>query len=584
MAFDGIGLAYYRSFGSKMQYINDLGKVNIIIGKNNSGKSNILRFLKKFQLSGWSRNNFDDKLDLNSIDGDSIIELAIQVKKSSENTGCFYEKILELLPDLQHRIPEWKDSFWISYYIDLSDNSSPEHPKFDSIKEQIKKAYTMDEIKDIVLSKLAYAKERYDNNKKKNIDYEEEIDYEYEDSEDDLLNIIGWQFHILNGDYPVDVYLIDSYRKITSEETWESNGRGLISKLNKLKQPYWTNYEDKEIFVKINSFVKSILNTSNVEIDIPDSKDDLYISMDGKLLPLNSLGTGIHQVIIMAVACTLISNSVVCIEEPEIYLHPELQKKLIRYISENTNNQYIITSHSSAIFDCTGVNIYHCQITEGRTFCKKVLLHKDKCNILDDLGYKASDILQSNCIIWVEGPSDRIYINKWIGDKNSGLHEGTHYSIMFYGGKLLSHISVNSDNIKDFIDLCSINRNVAIIIDSDKTNENKNINDTKKRVRYEVVNCEGFTWITKGKEIENYISEDTFKQALAEVHGNKAVLKEYGQYRVITKYEKSGRECSIDKVAIARELSKEETDFSVLDLDKKVEELVSFIIKSNSSS
>jgi AAA15 family ATPase/GTPase len=28
-----------------MQYINDPGKINIFIGKNNSGKSNILRFI-----------------------------------------------------------------------------------------------------------------------------------------------------------------------------------------------------------------------------------------------------------------------------------------------------------------------------------------------------------------------------------------------------------------------------------------------------------------------------------------------------------------------------------------------------------
>lgn len=32
--------------------------------------------------------------------------------------------------------------------------------------------------------------------------------------------------------------------------------------------------------------------------------------------------------------------------------------------------------------------------------------------LLDDLGFKASDLLQSNCVIWVEGPSDRIYIKK----------------------------------------------------------------------------------------------------------------------------------------------------------------------------
>ena len=43
---DGIGLAGYRSFGD-IQRIGPFGKVNLFVGANNSGKSNILRFLYK---------------------------------------------------------------------------------------------------------------------------------------------------------------------------------------------------------------------------------------------------------------------------------------------------------------------------------------------------------------------------------------------------------------------------------------------------------------------------------------------------------------------------------------------------------
>ncbi|PON11378.1 hypothetical protein C2W62_45165 [Candidatus Entotheonella serta] len=46
MFLDGIGIAEYRSFGSEMQRIGTLEKINIFIGQNNSGKSNVLLFLK----------------------------------------------------------------------------------------------------------------------------------------------------------------------------------------------------------------------------------------------------------------------------------------------------------------------------------------------------------------------------------------------------------------------------------------------------------------------------------------------------------------------------------------------------------
>ena len=75
---------------------------------------------------------------------------------------------------------------------------------------------------------------------------------------------------------------------------------------------------------------------------------------------------------------------------------------------------------------------------------------KEKSIICNDLGYKASDLLQTNSIIWVEGPSDRIYINFWLNEIDDSLVEGVHYSIMFYGGRLFSHLTADDyDDIED---------------------------------------------------------------------------------------------------------------------------------------
>ena len=46
MFLDGFGLSGYRSFGEEVQKIGPLQKINFFIGQNNSGKSNILLFLK----------------------------------------------------------------------------------------------------------------------------------------------------------------------------------------------------------------------------------------------------------------------------------------------------------------------------------------------------------------------------------------------------------------------------------------------------------------------------------------------------------------------------------------------------------
>lgn len=50
-------LAGYRSFGNKIQRFENFSKVNLLIGPNNSGKSNVLRFLHEIypQVSAQNR-------------------------------------------------------------------------------------------------------------------------------------------------------------------------------------------------------------------------------------------------------------------------------------------------------------------------------------------------------------------------------------------------------------------------------------------------------------------------------------------------------------------------------------------------
>ena len=44
----GIGIGNYRSFGPDLQRIGPFNKVNLFIGRNNSGKSNVLRFIHTY--------------------------------------------------------------------------------------------------------------------------------------------------------------------------------------------------------------------------------------------------------------------------------------------------------------------------------------------------------------------------------------------------------------------------------------------------------------------------------------------------------------------------------------------------------
>ena len=55
MKITGFGIANYRSFLGEGSFVHDFGKVNVFIGKNNSGKSNILRFLQSLSSGAAAR-------------------------------------------------------------------------------------------------------------------------------------------------------------------------------------------------------------------------------------------------------------------------------------------------------------------------------------------------------------------------------------------------------------------------------------------------------------------------------------------------------------------------------------------------
>ena len=80
------------------------------------------------------------------------------------------------------------------------------------------------------------------------------------------------------------------------------------------------------------------------------------------------------------------------------------------------------------------MNVYHVRFDGVRTLVTPATTTAQSAEALADMGYKASDLLQSNGVVWVEGPSDRVYLTKWLSILAPEFVEGIHYAIMYYGG------------------------------------------------------------------------------------------------------------------------------------------------------
>ncbi len=585
MFLDGIRIKGYRSFGDEFVTLENCGKINIIAGANNCGKSNLLRFINKLNSFNKSEDEFDfnNELDTPKNTLNSRMSFSLQINQNSDDSENknYYEKIRNRFSNIWNKVNQYEESIWI-YFTVLK-----QRLKRTDIDTESNKEFTKT-IEDTLMNFVKEVRKRNPSFYPGSIYMNYPMDFK--ELHRECMNALnGYTGHF-------DVKLIDGIREITasgaSDHEIESeiyDGKGMRTSLLKLRNPEDHAHLNERLdqFNEIQNFVKEILNEDSVEIFPASDSSSLTVRINGKPLPIESLGTGIHELIILATAVTLHDNVIFCIEEPELHIHPILQKKFIEYLYNNTRNQYFITTHANSFFDIPYVDIYHCRLENDFTKCTKVKGSNDKLEILSDLGYKPSDLLLSNYVIWVEGPSDRIYLNHWIKSKDEKLKEGIHYSIMFYGGRLLSHLDYEDEKKveNDFIELAKLGRHSCILIDSDKKQKNSKLNATKERIKNAFTDNQQFVWITDCGEIENYLDIDNYNNAISKVHKIANKQKKH-KYHKLT-YLDSENTKSINKVLVAKKYVEIEANAAKtdnFDLNDRLNELVGKIKEANGVS
>lgn len=356
---------------------------------------------------------------------------------------------------------------------------------------------------------------------------------------------------------------------------------------------------EKKILDELNKIMTPETCFESIKVQQVKKGEELFWEIfltekDSERFSLSKSGSGLKTLLLILVNLYLLPSLkqnnnkkiVFAFEELENNLHPAIQRKLFDYLYQyavDTGNRIVLTTHShvaiNCIFEKEKSTIYHVEKKNGISRLSEVSNYVDKVEILDDLDVRASDLLQSNGIIWVEGPSDRIYIKKWlevIGCKK--YVEGRDYQFLYYGGRLLKHYTAD-DELEGLINILTTNRNAAIVIDSDKRYRSAKINDTKTRIMEEFEKQGHFCWITKGKEIENYIPSDALNKAFDKR------FEQIGQYDLFPKYiYEVDPTFESHKVDFAKKVCSyiiSENVGDVMDLKKSIEELEYHIEKWN---
>lgn len=128
--------------------------------------------------------------------------------------------------------------------------------------------------------------------------------------------------------------------------------------------------------------------------------------------PISHMGKGMRSIYLFSLleAYTQIEenlSSIIMIEDPEIFLHPSLQKVCGRILYRlAAKNQVIFTTHSPNLlpnFNSRQIR----QVIHQEDGTSDIRRKTDISAILDDLGYTAGDLMNVNFVFIVEGKQDK---------------------------------------------------------------------------------------------------------------------------------------------------------------------------------
>ena len=260
-------------------------------------------------------------------------------------------------------------------------------------------------------------------------------------------------------------------------------------------------------------FKKDSLNVDEIITKI--EKNEYWV-------PIDKLSDGMLNLIrILLQLSSSNKGDILIIDEPELHLHPSASKKLRHLIFERKNDiQILCATHSPIFLDPSFIDTIILNQNSNGNIESKIIESKHVDLALSELGSSGLDALLYDVIIWVEGHSDKIYIEKWLELMAIELKipQDIFIGVLIYGGKSqLKHLKL--DEIK------LINRKSVFIIDSDKKSEGEVIN---RKTSIFKSNCENngiYCWVTERREIENYIPTTILEKLLLIKTGSLVIAK-----------------------------------------------------------
>lgn len=364
MKLKSVTISNYESIGSKDNIIDIDDKITTIIGKNESGKSNVLKAIKQFDFLKIP--SIDEVIDSNRMKSEEKLELSCVLSDDKNKVKFTYKKgsFFDLDGSYLENIKKNKElSTYLNFIIEKTNDLEP------SIKNSSNNIDLIKKLKAPIINTNSINDIKTGLNGLKNCFKDKDYFSKIEESVKNSCNILNNYLLILPKIYPVKlieiknqytlneikdakedsfIYNLCKAIKITKNDLYKScKAGGIHGDKSDIMDFIRDNLE--ELSEKFSNFYNG--NKVNIKMEIYDNYFNLLVKTNNKSFNFSERSNGLKwylNLFIQLEANNLFNGPVIIlIDEPGGCLHIDAQQELLKLLEELANKMQIIyTTHS----------------------------------------------------------------------------------------------------------------------------------------------------------------------------------------------------------------------------------------------
>ncbi len=309
---------------------------------------------------------------------------------------------------------------------------------------------------------------------------------------------------------------------------WMAGGDGLVTWIEAATNPDPKSTESEKRHNLLKAFENEFadfLGCQTVSLSVPkfatppqsNEQPEINVTLDGRLRLASQLGAGIGESLFLLLIAKLSQEwqvppiDIVLLEEPELHIHPTMQRKLLDRLSEY-GVQVIAATHSPTVvnwFVRNGGRVFRTEFEEAerRSVVTEAQNVPELRSVLANIGVSPADVLLADKVLLVEGPND-IPVFKAFLEKAPSFR-GQNVAVLSLGGATVASGNFDADH------WVRVHPKIWAILDSERRNSGGEPSTSRVAIRSNLEAAGISCHLTEWRATENYLSH----RALSTIYG-----------------------------------------------------------------